>query len=161
MKIKYSLFIVLVIGSITAKGQFHLEVEKLKGDKVTLQELKGQNFTILDFWATWCQPCVKSIPELIKINNEYREKGVQLIGVNTDGPRNLSKVEPFVNSMGINYPIIMDTDQDLMREFGVAAMPTLLIINGEGEIVFAHEGYRPGDEYIVREELDNLLSENE
>ncbi|NBC83678.1 MAG: redoxin domain-containing protein [Bacteroidetes bacterium] len=162
MNKKYSILaLIAFLTTSIASAQLQMEVEKLSGENLVLSELKGQQLTVLDFWATWCQPCVKAIPELIKIHDEYVDKGVQLIGVNTDGPRNLAKVKPFVNSMGINYPIIMDTDQDIMRAFGVQAMPTMLVLNNDGEIVFAHEGYHPGDEDMIRDEINKLLEEDE
>lgn len=157
-RLKHTFFIAMLLISASIFAQFQTAVETLDNEHVSLNELKGEKLTLLDFWATWCQPCVKAIPELIKIHDDYAGKGVQLIGVNVDGPRNLSKVKPFVSSMGITYPMIMDTDQDLMREFGVAAMPTLLVLNPDGDIVFAHEGYHPGEEKMIREKIDNLLN---
>jgi cytochrome c biogenesis protein CcmG, thiol:disulfide interchange protein DsbE len=119
-------------------------------------ELKGERLTVVDFWATWCQPCVRSLPALDRMAREYRDRGVSFIGVSIDGPRNQSKVRPFVESMGISYPVLRDMDSELMSELGVMAVPTLIIFRS-GEQVFVHEGFRPGDEVIIREHIENLL----
>jgi thiol-disulfide isomerase/thioredoxin len=120
-------------------------------------DLKGSQLTVIDFWATWCQPCVRSIPLLSEMEKKYRDRGVNFIGVSIDGPRNQSKIKPFIQSMGVEYPIIRDLDSELMSDLGVTAVPTLLIYDAEGELLFFHEGFRPGDEIIIRDHLDAYL----
>ena len=70
------------------------ELKDLKNNIRNYSELKGEKLTLIDFWATWCKPCKKAIPELNSIYNAYKEKGVEIIGVNCDGPRSISKVIP-------------------------------------------------------------------
>ena len=122
-------------------------------------ELKGTRLTVVDFWATWCQPCVKSIPLLSDMAEELEDQGVRFIGVSIDGPRNQSKIKPFVHSMGVSYPIIRDVNSELMLELGVTAVPTLMIYDAEGELLYFHEGFRPGDEETIREHIDKQLSD--
>ena len=133
--------------------------QDLNGNYVTLDEIKGEKLTILDFWATWCKPCVKSIPENLKIATEFANDGVAVIGVNEDSPRNLSKVRPFANSLGINYTVILDPDQDIMSELAVSVLPTFIILNPEGKIVYTHEGFISGDEIIIRNKIEELISD--
>ncbi len=125
----------------------------------SLPDRSGEKLTVVDFWATWCKPCLLSIPELIKLNNEYRDKGVNFIGINIDSPRNQSKIKPFSNSSGINYPVLLDPDQEAMKEMNVVFVPTLLIYNSDGEVVFSHEGFKPGDQDVIRDELNKHLNE--
>jgi cytochrome c biogenesis protein CcmG/thiol:disulfide interchange protein DsbE len=120
-------------------------------------DLKGEELTIIDFWATWCQPCVRSIPLLSEIAKEFEAQGVNFIGVSIDGPRNQSKIKPFMQSMGVNYPVIRDIDTELMSDLGVTAVPTLLIYDSNGDLVFFHEGFRPGDEDVVRTHIKEHL----
>ena len=86
------------------------------------------------------------------------EKGVQVIGISVDSPRNLPKVKPFVNSMGITYPILLDSNNELMSELQVTSLPTILVVDSQNEIVLIHRGYRPGDEIILRDEIDKLIA---
>jgi len=121
-------------------------------------DLKGDKITVIDFWATWCQPCVRSLPLMNEIAEEYKSKGVNFIGISIDGPRNQSKVKPFVNSRGITYPILKDINSEVMAELNVSAVPTLIIYDAEGEMILFHEGFKPGDELLIREEIDKVLS---
>ncbi len=126
---------------------------------VEYSELKGEELTVLDFWATWCQPCVRSLPLLKDLYEEYTDRGVSFIGVSIDGPRNQAKVKPFIESLGITYPIIRDLDSELMSDLGVTAVPTMLIYNHEGEMLFFHEGFLPGDEVVLKEFIDQQLQQ--
>jgi thiol-disulfide isomerase/thioredoxin len=121
------------------------------------EDVKGSRLTVIDFWATWCQPCVKSIPLLNEIYIDFAPKGVNLVGISIDGTRNQSKIKPFVQSLGVNYPILRDINSDFMSEMGVTAVPTMIILSSEGEVLHFHEGFRPGDEELIREHIESHL----
>ena len=156
---------ILIFGiAIFLSGSQHLfgqepvfQLQDLDNDWKEYEDVKGETLTVIDFWATWCQPCVRSIPELNKIAGELEEKGVKFVGISIDGPRNQSKILPFVRSMGISYTILRDVNSDVMLEMNVTSVPTLLIIDSEGEIVYTHEGFRPGDDKLIMEEIENHL----
>ena len=155
--------ICLLIGisnqDLYSQSYLHSRYQDLDGNYVTIEEVKGESLTILDFWATWCKPCIKSIPENLKIASEYNELGVKFIGVNEDSPRNLSKVRPFANSLGIDYQVLLDTDQVIMSELAVSVLPTIIVLNNKGKVVYTHEGFISGDEKIIRQKLDELLAD--
>ncbi len=132
-------------------------LKDLDNKRVSFSEIKGEKLTILDFWATWCKPCARAIPKLITLYEDYKDSGVQLIGISVDSPRNLTKVKPFANSMGINYLILLDSNSELMSELQVTALPTIFVVDNQNEIILIHRGYRPGDEIILREEIDKFL----
>ena len=155
---KITLLFFAGIIAISMKAQLpNLEVKDLNQNWVSLNDIKGEKLTVIDFWATWCKPCVSSIPKLNSIYEDFSKLGVEFIGINVDGPRNLAKVKPFATSLNIKYPIILDPNQDLVDEFNVNVFPTLIVINNAGKEVFIHEGFNPGDEKLIREELANLL----
>jgi thiol-disulfide isomerase/thioredoxin len=133
------------------------KLKDLNNRSKSFSELKGEKFTILDFWATWCKPCLLAIPKLNEIYDTYSDKGIEIIGINTDSPRNSAKVRPFVKSYKIKYPILRDPNNEVTGELNVTAFPTLYIINSKNEIVYTHIGFRPGDEKILIEELEKLL----
>ncbi len=161
--INYLLSLILIsnILSTSAKGQsiYNYTFIDMEGSEVELSELKGEKLTVLDFWATWCKPCIKSIPKLIQLSEEFKDSGVNFIGVNEDSPRNSSKVKPFAYSLGITYPVILDTDQVLMNDLLVSSLPTLIIANAEGEILYTHIGYSNNDEIILKQKIEALLNE--
>ena len=133
------------------------ELENVDQEFVSYSQIKGEKATVLDFWATYCGPCVRSIPELVKLQADFKNKGVQIIGINVDGPRNQSKVKPFIESFDVNYPVLLDLNREVMGLFNVNAMPSLLILNAEDDVVFSHEGFRAGDEIEIREQLEKLI----
>lgn len=132
----------------------------LDGQETRLSEVMGERLTLIDFWATWCGPCVKSIPSLVALSDSLESQGVRVVGVNVDSPRNLSKVSPFARSLGVDYPIFLDTNSEIMSELNIQAMPTLLVINEDREIVYSHEGFRAGDEAVVMDEVLLLLADD-
>lgn len=152
-------FLLLFVASADINQNiYNFKLKNLDNRTVSYQELKGENLTVIDFWATWCKPCLQSIPKLVEMSHEFKDQGVQFIGVSVDGPRNLNKVRPFAKSVGIDYPVLLDTDNSVMGRVGVRAVPSLLIVNSRDEIVYFHEGYAPGEDKMIREEILNYLN---
>lgn len=134
-------------------------LKDLNNDIQTFDDLKGDKLTLFDFWATWCKPCRKAIPELNKIYDTYKEQGVEIVGVNCDGPRSTAKVSPMARSLNIQYPVLLDIDSDLMNELNLANFPTLIAVNSKGKVVYVHEGFALGDEIEIAESIDELISQ--
>ncbi|RJE75000.1 TlpA disulfide reductase family protein [Reichenbachiella sp. MSK19-1] len=144
-----------------AQSTLRIELKEINGEYYTLDDLKGSELTVVDFWATWCKPCVKSIPKLVELSHQYEKEEVAFVGINVDSPRNLAKVRPFSKSLKIDYPVLLDTDQALYNELLVSVLPTVLILDSEGKVLFTHEGYTHGDEEYLKEKINELLEENE
>ena len=119
--------------------------------------LQSEKPVLVDFWATWCKPCVRSIPKLVELYEEFSDQGVEIIGINVDSPRNAQKVKPSARSLGITYPVLLDMNSEIMAELNVTLLPTLLLVDENDEIVMVHQGYRPGDEKFIAEEIKKLL----
>lgn len=160
-KIMKSLLILLIFSSgfITNPEIPNFRLKNLDNRTVAFNSIKGEQYTVIDFWATWCKPCVKSIPKLVEISDEFKDQGVQFIGISIDGPRNLAKVKPFARSLGMNYPVLLDVNSEVMAKLSVRAVPTLLIVNSDNEIVYIHEGYKAGEEIEIRDKILSLLGE--
>ena len=93
----------------------------------------------------------------MRLYEEFSDKGVQIIGISVDSPRNVQKVKPFSKSLGITYPVLLDINSEVMTKLNVTLLPTLLLVNDQDEIVFVHQGYRPGDEKFIAEEIEKIL----
>ena len=126
----------------------------LEGDEVKLSDYLGK-VVILDFWATWCPPCRKGIPDLIFIQNEYKDDLV-VIGISLDQPATQNKLVPFIKSYGINYPIVLGNIEVSAAYGNIQAIPTSFIIDQEGNIINKHIGLVPKSTLV--EEIDLLLS---
>jgi thiol-disulfide isomerase/thioredoxin len=142
---------------IKAQTVQNFQLKNLENQTRSFVDLKGEKLTLIDFWASWCKPCLKAIPELNKIYAEYKSKGVEIIGINCDGPRSVAKVAPLSQSLQIKYPVLLDINSEVMNNLGLQAFPTLLLVNSEGSIVWTHEGYVTGDAEIIISEIEKNL----
>ena len=115
-------------------------LKDVAGADQTLAQWRGK-VLIVNFWATWCEPCREEIPLFVKLQREYGERGLQFVGVAIDEP---AKVGPFAREFGINYPLLvggMDT-ADWSRQLGNRAggLPFTLIVGRDGEVRASHLG---------------------
>jgi thiol-disulfide isomerase/thioredoxin len=112
-------------------------VNDLNGNPVSTAAWKGK-VVFINFWATWCPPCRAEIPVLIDLANRYKDR-LQVVGVSVDDG-DPADVKKFAKQAGINYPIVM-ADRAIVAEYGgVAALPTLFVVNPDGNVVQKHEG---------------------
>lgn len=121
-------------------------------------ELKGSKITLIDFWASYCKPCIKSMPYLNSLHNEYKDKGLTVIGINTDGPRNIAKVGPLCKTLGVEYPVLLDSNGELMEQLEISSLPTLLIVDAEGNILDFHEGFVNSDKEELTKKIEKYLN---
>jgi thiol-disulfide isomerase/thioredoxin len=111
-------------------------VNDVDGRPVSTAAWKGK-VVLLNFWATWCPPCRAEVPLLVDLATRYKDR-VQIIGVSLDdGPE---EVRAFVKDEGINYPVVMASREIVAEYGGVPALPTLFVVNPDGNVVQKHEG---------------------
>jgi thiol-disulfide isomerase/thioredoxin len=132
---------------------------------VNIQDIKGATFNtsqiqnngkpiIISFWATWCKPCVAELAAIAEDYEDWQEEtGVKVIAVSIDDARNVAKVEPFVNGKAWDYEVYCDPNGDFKRAMSVNTVPHTFLLDGQGNIVWQHNSYNPGDE----EELLGLV----
>jgi thiol-disulfide isomerase/thioredoxin len=113
--------------------------EWVKGKAVDLNEGKGKNIYVVEFWATWCPPCRASIPHLTELQKKFKDKGVIVIGVSDE---TVAEVKPFVTKMGtkMEYTVAVDkndkTSAAYMGAFGVGGIPHAFVVDKTGAIVW-------------------------
>ena len=140
-------------GKLAAEGELapDFTLSRIDGGEVTLSELRGK-VVILDFWATWCPPCVKGIPEFVELYNEYKAQGLDVIGISVD--RGPSPVQKFVAKNNVNYPVVM-ADRKVADAYQPAYIPTTYILDRDGKIVTKVVGYNPKSFFVS--EIKGLL----
>ena len=135
---------------------------------VTLRTIDGQTVRtdtlsnhgrpiIIDFFATWCKPCNRELTAISEVYDEWQEEtGVKLIAVSIDQAQNINKVKPLVDNHNWPYEVLLDPNSDFKRALGIQMIPYVLIIDGEGNIVYRHNGYTEGAEEELIEKVREL-----
>ncbi len=127
----------------------------IEGNSITLSALKG-NVILVDFWATWCPPCQRSIPLLVDLYNKYHEKGFTVLGISASDSEDVLKA--FVNEKNIPYPILLGTNE-VAKSYGVTGIPHMVIIDKKGNIAKIQVGYSEQVEGLFGRIIDSLLTE--
>jgi thiol-disulfide isomerase/thioredoxin len=107
----------------------------LKNNPVTLSYYRGQ-VVLVDFWATWCPPCIEDFPELKRLHHKYQNKGFTVIGIAID-EGGANAVKPVIKKRGVTYPILLDNQKNepLYKAFGIEMLPALFLLDAEGLIL--------------------------
>ena len=120
-------------------------LQSIEGENISLSDYLGKT-VIIDFWATWCPPCRKAIPDLIALKNEYGDD-IEIIGISVDDANTREEVAPFSEQMGINYPVVYGNIPLTQRYGNIRSIPTSFVVDPEGKIISKHIGYVPKQVY--------------
>ncbi|MEO5372179.1 MAG: TlpA family protein disulfide reductase [Magnetococcus sp. DMHC-1] len=136
-------------------------LETIDGKSLRLADYQGK-VVVVNFWATWCPPCLNEIPTLIEFQEKYQQQGLAIIGVDFMDRMDPEKLAKFVARRGINYPIVVGTPaktQELARYLGgVMGLPTTKILDRKGNVVRSLTGELQPDKF--RRLLEPLLNEH-
>jgi len=113
----------------------------LSGKTVHLSDFKGK-VVIVDFWATWCGPCRVEIPDFVKLQSKYKDKGLEIVGLSLDADGEKA-VKPFVDKHDINYTMLLANDETAKSYGGILGIPTTFVIDRQGRIVQKFVGVMP------------------
>lgn len=129
------------------------QLQDLEGKSVKLSDFKGK-VVLLNFWATWCPPCRREIPDFVALQKQYADKGLVIIGVSMD-EGGAEVVKPFAKKIGINYPIVLGDQKTAAAYGGIQVVPTTFVIDKTGKIAAQHEG--GADRTTFEAEIKKLL----
>ena len=133
-----------------------IDAKGLDGTAVKLPS-RGARATVVDFWATWCEPCREQLPDLDRLAAAWRAEGVQVYAVSFDEDR--AAVEEFVARTAIGFPVLWDKGgQTLAERLELTRLPTTVLIDGSGVVRGVHLGYEPGQSAALQDELKRILA---
>jgi peroxiredoxin len=143
-----------------------------KGDQAPafmLRDIKGQTHTLaqhrnkvilLNFWATWCVPCLKEFPHLQRLYEQYRARGFEILAVSIDEARTRAAVGPTIYRYGYTFTVLIDEEDRVTGLFNPKRhSPYTILIDRHGNIRMRHQGYNPGDERSLETQIIALLNE--
>jgi peroxiredoxin len=131
----------------------------ITGEDLQLSELLKEGPVIVDFWATWCKPCIKAFPELQSLLDNYTHCGLRVVAVSVDGPRSSSRVASFIKSKGHTFDVVLDPAQKVARKYHVTSVPRTVLVGQDGVEIFAYTGYRPSNHKKLEKALEELFPE--
>jgi len=122
-----------------------LRLKNIHGRWVNLADYRGK-VVLINFWATWCPPCRQEIPDLIKMQRQYRNKGLQIVGI-TYPPQKIPEVRRFARKLGMNYPVAIGTKASKARFTSTETLPVTVVIDRNGKVRDVIEGIMYSDEF--------------
>lgn len=111
--------------------------------------------TIVDFWATWCEPCKKSFPKYAELYTKYKASGLEIVGVSVDDEK--GEIPGFAKTYGAKFPVGWDDGHKIASKWSPPGMPSAFILDKKGVVRFVHQGYKPGEEEEIEKQVKSLL----
>jgi peroxiredoxin len=134
------------------------ELRTLDGSSVRLSEHLGKNVVLIDFWATYCEPCLRAMPELDALYAKYKSQGFVVLGVSIDGADSLLSVRSDVQKLGISFPILLDQETRVVALYNPkTSAPFSVLIGKDGRVLSRREGYASGAEAALEREIQSAL----
>jgi len=129
-------------------------LETLNGAKGDLQDYRGR-FVVLNFWATWCPPCLEEMPSLEALQQRYRDKNLRVLAISSD-EEGAEIVNQFIVKLGTTFPILLDPDQQVSDRYGAGSLPVTFVLDPEGRVVAAAQGARDWNSPEAHSVFDEL-----
>ena len=134
-------FLVILSLNFQSRKAANFKLPDLDGKSVELQALLKNGPVLVDFWATWCKPCIKAFPELEALHQKYKKRGLQVIGINEDSHMTAKRLRPFLKKMNVTFAILLDKDNKVMQRWQVQVLPTTFLIAQDGRVLLKQVGY--------------------
>ena len=132
-------------------------LENLAGKSVTLRDFLKDGPVMVNFWATWCKPCLKELPYMEELQKTYRDQGLTVLAISEDNARSVGKVKTYIQSTGYTFTVLLDTNGEAKRRLKAWATPYTVLFDSDGSKAYAHVGYRPGDEKELAKQVKALM----
>tara|TARA_B100001964_G_scaffold128439_1_gene142022 strand:- start:3813 stop:4595 length:783 start_codon:yes stop_codon:yes gene_type:complete len=145
----------------TIAGMETQQLKILGGKNTNLKKLLSEGPVLLDFWATWCGPCLKEMVHLQRFHEKYEGYGLTILTVNQDSPKSISKVRSVLKSKKFSFMVALDPNGKIAKRLNAQLMPTTILLDMDGVIRWMHQGYLPGDEIEIESRIQALIGYQE
>ncbi|MFQ5545736.1 MAG: peroxiredoxin family protein [Acidiferrobacterales bacterium] len=132
-------------------------LRNLAGDVVKLEQFRGQ-YVVLNFWATWCPPCVKEMPSMERLQQHFKDKRFRVVAISLDKEPK-QKVQSFVSKLNLTFSILLDPKGIAALPYGARDLPSTFILNTDGQVIAAAKGERDWHSEEAVSYLNELLKQ--
>ena len=127
------------------------------GKSISLSDYRGK-VVLINFWATWCKPCLKELPHLQKIYKDLKNENFIVLGINVDEARDISKVKPLTKRYRLEFPILLDPEKTTLSKYNPdLSIPFSVVVDKDGYIYAYFNGYHPGMENEIKKAVEEKL----
>ncbi len=133
------------------------ELENIAGGKTTAADFKGK-VTVVDMWATWCEPCIQEIPSFNKLHEAYQGKDVAVVGITVESPHD--EIAAKAQEFGMKYHVLVGNDDVVAGFGGLLGFPTTFVVTKDWKIYKSYMGLLPNKHESIRQDIDRLLAED-
>jgi len=126
----------------------------MSGEAVKLSDFNGK-VVLVDFWASWCDPCRDELPHLQALYRQYQEQGFIVLGINIDEER--KDAEDFLAVSPLDFPVLLDSEGKVAKAWAPPTMPSSYVLDRSGKVLHRHAGFRAGDEAILEKAITEAL----
>jgi len=135
------------------------ELSTMDGKSERLSEHLGKEVVLLDFWATFCEPCLAGMPHLDALYREHHAQGFTVLGISIDGPDSVAQVKTTVSKLGISFPILLDQETRVVALYNPkTSAPYSVLIGRDGRILKKQEGYTTGNASVLDRDVADALA---
>ena len=143
-------------GSLVGEPSPAFKLDQLDGEAFSIEDQKGK-VVVLDFWATWCGPCVRAMPDVLAAIEKFDKSKVAFVGVNQSEAELV--ISDFLTRTGWSFPVALDVEGKVAEKFQVEGIPHTVIIDAEGKVAWVHSGFKPGFGKELEERIREILGE--